>query len=237
VTAPDNAGCEDNTYVNDFHWCAACGNAGAGYGAWVGNSAFGTPTQNYSPDFNSSTLYSPVFIAGTTSVGLQFRTAFRFETNAAGTVLYDGGLVQYQVGAGSWTNLGYTTPTQAATTASNFCSPIAASTVAWTGTATGTTWNLTNVASVPTTAGQSIQFRWRLGGDSSGNGSSYGGFGVDDVSVTNLRAFVCEPLTNGALSPCCLAPTGLVNNTAVDPNQCAAHRRSGRLAAGSRQLG
>src|SRR5207249_3101452 len=25
-------------WVNDFHWCAACGNGGGGYGAWIGNS-------------------------------------------------------------------------------------------------------------------------------------------------------------------------------------------------------
>ena len=211
VTPPDNAGCTANNYTNDFHWCAACGNAGAGYGAWVGNSAFGTAGQNYTAALNSSTLYSPVFTAGSTSVTMQFREAARTEAS------FDGALVQYKLGAGAWTRLGYTTPAQSATTASNFCSPILASTVAWTGTATGTTWTLTNAAAVATTAGQSIQFRWRLGGDTSGNGTSYGGFGVDDVAVTGLRSFTCETSRNTILS----VPSGLTNNTAVDFGLCS----------------
>jgi hypothetical protein len=81
---------------------------------------------------------------------------------------------------------------------------------------------LTNAPAIATTNGQKIQFRWRLGGDVSGAGSPYGGFGVDDVTVTGLRAFVCEPTRNTGLPACCLAPTGLINNTAVDPDVCTA---------------
>jgi hypothetical protein len=212
LTSPDNAGCTGNGYTNDFHWCAACGNGGGGYGAWVGNSAFGTAGQNYTSVYNSSTLFSPVFTAAGLTT-LQFRTAYRTET------AFDGAIVQYQLGAGAWTTLGFTTPAQAATTAGNFCSPIAASTVGWTGTATGAAWTLTNAAAVPSANGQSLQFRWRLGGDVSVNGTTYGGFGVDDVTVTGLRQFVCEP-NNNANAPCCLAPSLLVNNTAVDLNLC-----------------
>jgi hypothetical protein len=221
ITLPDNAGCTTNTYTNDFHWCAACGNAGAGYGAWIGNQAFGTSGQNYTAAYSSSTLYSPVFTAGG-PVSLQFRTAFRTELFST-TVAYDGAIVQYQLGGGGdWTTLGYSTPAQMPTTSSNFCSPIAASTNAWGGTATGTTWNLTNAASVPTSDLQTIQFRWRLGGDTSGVGTTYGGFGVDDVTVTGLKQFACDANPNTALTPCCLAATALINNTAVDPNPCAA---------------
>jgi hypothetical protein len=160
VTAPDNANCSLN-YVNDFHWCALCGNASGGYGAWVGNAAL-TASNYRSP--NSSTLYSPVFVAGGASVTLQFRTGYRTEP------LYDGAIVQYQLGAGPWTNLGFTTPTQTATQSADLsCSPILYGASAWTGT--GTASAVTTTSSVTTVAGQKLGFRWRLGGDSALSGS------------------------------------------------------------------
>ena len=48
VTAPDNPGCTGDRYTNDFHWCAACGNGGGGYGAWVGN----VPVRNRDPELH-----------------------------------------------------------------------------------------------------------------------------------------------------------------------------------------
>lgn len=219
TTPPENTGCDAKTYANDFHWCAACGNAGGGYGAWVGNSAFGTVGQNYTANDNSSTLYSPLWTANGATT-LQFQVAYRTETP------YDGAIVQYQLNSGGWNTLGFTTPPQSATTAGNFCSPLAPSTVAWTGTGTGTTWTTTNVANVPSGAGQTIQFRWRLGGDDSVNGTSYGGYGVDNVTVTNLQQTqVCEPTRNSGLPGCvvCTLPgdvgnTVSVNKTGTDAN-------------------
>jgi hypothetical protein len=103
---PDDTGVVTcGPYVNSFHWCAACGNGGGGYGAWVGNGAFGTGSQNY-PSLDSSTLYSPSFVANG-AVGLQFNVAYRTETG------YDGAMVQYRLNAGAWTNLGFSTPAQA----------------------------------------------------------------------------------------------------------------------------
>ncbi len=185
---PDDSGtCGGQTYVNNFHWCAACGNGGGGYGAWIGNSPFGTSGQNYSL-FDSSTLYSPAFVANG-NVTLQFSTAYRTEAT------YDGAIVQSKVGAGAWTTLGFTTPAQSATTASDFCSPLAASVAAWNGN--GVSWTTTNVATVAASAGQPVQFRWRLGGDDTNVGASYGGFGVDNVTVTNLKqTLVCETTRN-----------------------------------------
>ena len=214
VTAPDNAGCSANPYVNDFHWCALCGNGNGGYGAWVGNAAFGTAGQNYTSPWNSSTLYSPVFIAGGASVTLQFRTGYRTETP------YDGAIVQYQLGAGAWTTLAYTTPAQTATTAGAFCSPILASTPAWTGT--GTLSATTSISSVPTSNGQKIGFRFRLGGDSGVSGTGYGGFTVDDVTVTGLRVFVCEPNRNTGLAPCTFCSANANGTACDDGNGCTA---------------
>ena len=188
VTPPDNTGCTGHTYTNDFHWCAACGNAGGGYGAWIGNSAFGTIGQNYTAVYNSSTLTSPVFMANGATT-LQFQMAYRTE------LTFDGALVQYALNGGAWTRLAYTTPAQSTTTAQNFCSPIAASTPAWTGN--GVSWTTTNAASVPSVSGQTVQFRWRLGGDVSGNGTGYGGLGVDNVTITNLQqTVICETTRN-----------------------------------------
>jgi hypothetical protein len=200
---PDDSG-TCGPYSNNFHWCAACGNGGGGYGAWIGNSAFGTAGQNY-PSLDSSTLYSPTFVANGT-VGLQFSIAYRTEP------VYDGAIAQYALNAGAWTDLAFATPAQAATTSSEFCSPFLANETAWTGTTTGTAWTATNAASVPASVNQTIQFRWRLGSDSSVVGSSYGGLGIDDVSITNLKATVtCEPTRNPGLpgcGPCGGSPNG-----------------------------
>ena len=212
VTPDDSGTCTG--YGNDFHWCAACGNGNGGYGAWVGNSAFGTSGQNYSSPNNSSTLYSPSFVANG-NVNLQFSLAYRTETS------FDGAIVQYKLDSGSWTNLGFTTPTQSATTASEFCSPFLASTVAWTGTATGTAWTATNAAVVPSTLNQAIQFRWRLGGDSSVVGSNYGGLGVDNVSIANLKQTVtCEPTRNTGLPACPFCLVNAAGTACDDGNGC-----------------
>ena len=203
-------------FVNDFHWCAACGNGSGGYGAWVGNSAFGTAVQNYSSPFGSSTLYSPPFVANG-NVNLSFSVAYRTETT------YDGAIVQYKLGAGNWTTLPFTTPAQAVLTASEFCSPFLASATGWTGSATGTTWTATNAAVVPSALNQAIQFRWRLGADSSIAGSSYGGLGVDNVSIANLKQTVtCEPTRNTGLSACAFCLTNPVGAACNDGNACTA---------------
>ncbi len=210
ITPDDDLNGSCPAYVNDFHWCAACGNGGGGYGAWVGNSPFGTSGQNYSPDYNSSTLYSPPWVANG-NVTMQFRIAYRVEFS--GPSLYDGAILQSKVGAGNWTAVSFITPPQAATVSQDFCSPLAVGQVAWTGNGpVAPYWTLTNQATITASSGQSIQFRWRLGGDQSGNGAGFGGLGVDDVTVTNLKqTTTCEPTRNNALPSCpfCLAnPNG-----------------------------
>ena len=201
-------------FANNFHWCAACGNAGGGYGAWVGNAAFGTSGQNYIP-LDSSTLYSPVFVANG-AVGLQFSVAYRTESG------YDGGTVQYQLNAGTWTDLAFTAPAQTAMTTPEFCSPFASpspTTNLWTGL--GSSWTPTNTTSVPASVGQTIQFRWRLGSDSSVVGTSYGGYGVDDVLITNLKQTVlCEPTTNSGLPACNLCQSSPDGTPCSDGNAC-----------------
>jgi hypothetical protein len=195
-----------DAFVNDFHWCAACGNGNGGYGAWIGNAAFGTAGQNYTDAPSSSTLYSPPFVANG-NVGLQFAVAYRTETG------YDGAIAQYSLNGGTWTTLPFSTPAQSALGTDDFCSPYNPSQNSWNGSATGTAWTTTNASNVPSSVGQTIQFRWRLGGDSAVTGTGYGGLGVDNVSITNLKQTVtCEPTRNTGLPNCltafCLANPG-----------------------------
>jgi hypothetical protein len=210
---PDDSGLCSPPYVNSFHWCSACGNGSGGYGAWLGNNAFGTSGQNY-PVFDSSTLYSPTFVANGT-VNLQFSVAYRTEPG------YDGAIVQYNLAAGGWTDLAFTTPAQSALTSSEFCSPYVVNENAWNGTATGTTWTATNTATVSAASGQSIQFRWRLGTDSSVVGSGYGGLGVDDVTIGNLKqTVVCEPTRNPGLPGCSFCASNPNGTPCDDGNAC-----------------
>jgi hypothetical protein len=203
----DVSGC--GGYVNDFHWCAACGNGGGGYGAWVGNEPFGTEGQYYNPDFpNSSTLYSPPLVANG-NVTLQFNLAYRVEWDPGGGRLFDGAIVQSRVGGGAWTTILFSTPPQGPIFPDDsLCNPLIVSEHAWTGDGPPAPyWTTTNAASVSATAGQEIQFRWRLGGDVSGAGeywgAPFGGFGVDNVTITNLKqTTVCEPTRNTGLPAC-----------------------------------
>ena len=208
ATPDDDLSCT-GPYVNNFHWCAACGNGSGGYGAWIGDSPFGTSGQNYSV-LDSSTLYSPPFVANG-SVNLQFSTAYRTENQ------WDGAIVQYRLAEGAWTTLPFSTPAQALVPNAS-CSPLANQVTAWTGN--GVSWTTTNAASVPSSDGQALQFRWRLGSDEAVVGTTYGGYGVDNVVITNLKQTqVCEPTRNTCLPSCppsCTAPSALADNTATD---------------------
>jgi hypothetical protein len=210
-TTPDDTGTCAPAYLNEFHWCAACGNGGGGYGAWVGNSPFGTSGQNYT-SVNSSTLYSPPLVASGTMT-VQFDVAYRTEPS------FDGAIVQAKVAAGAWADVPFVTPAQGTTTAQDTCSPLFESNPAWTGA--GVSWTTTDAASVAASNGDAVQFRWRLGGDSSVVGTSFGGYGVDNVVITNLKQTqVCEPTRNTGLPACpfCLSH---VNGTACDDgNPC-----------------
>jgi hypothetical protein len=209
---PDDTGTCTPGYVGNFHWCPACGNAGGGYGAWIGNGAFGTSGQNYSV-YDSSTLYSPPLVANG-NVTVQFDVAYRTENG------YDGAIVQSNVAGAGWIDVPFTTPARGTTVAADSCSPLLESNPAWTGT--GVSWTATDTRSVTAVSGQSIQFRWRLGSDALALGTTYGGYGVDNVVITNLkRDRVCEPTRNTGLPSCPFSCTSQPNGTACDDaNAC-----------------
>jgi hypothetical protein len=75
---------------------------------------------------------------------------------------------------------------------------------------------------VPTLNGQTVQFRWRLGTDSTVTGTTYGGLGVDNVTITNLlQTQVCEPVRNTGLPVCVPDCTSRPNGSACDDgNAC-----------------
>jgi len=186
-----NAACAGIAYVNEFHWCAVCGNGNGGYGAWPGNGAFGTGTYALA---DSSALYSPVEVANG-PVTLQFDVAYYTETT------YDGAQVQVRLNGGAWGYVPFTTPAQAALTATQaYCSPLRASSSGWTGGPQ--IYTATNTATVAANLGDTIQFRWRLGTDTSVVRA--GGLGVDDVVIGNLsQTQVCEPERNLGFPTCC----------------------------------
>lgn len=208
VTPDDSTSCT-NTFINEFHWCAACGNGGGGFGAWNGNSAFGTAAQNYT-SLNSSTLYTPPLVANG-NVTVQFDVAYRTEPD------YDGAKVQANVNGAGWADVPFNTPVQAPNlNASDFCQPLDVTVPAWSGD--GVSWTTTDVATVTASVGNSIQLRWRLGGDSSVAGTSFGGYGVDNVVLTNLKQTqLCEPTRNTGLPPCagCSPPVEAQNVSAA----------------------
>ncbi len=212
ATADDSNSSGCGPYVNDFHWCSVCGNGGGGYGAWVGNFPFGTANQNYQ-DQDSSTLYSPTFVAAG-DVGLQFDVAYRTEPG------YDGAIVQYKKNAGAWTDLPYSLPAQSATTSQDYCSPLLAGETAWTGENTGAAWTTTDAPTISSVAGDVVQFRWRLGSDVSTQGTTYGGLGVDNVSISNLKQFVCEPTRNTGLAGCSFCALNPNGTPCDDGNAC-----------------
>jgi hypothetical protein len=213
VTPDDDGNAACGPYGNAFHWCSVCGNGNGGYGAWTGNQPFGTSGQEY-PDLSSSTLYSPPLVANG-NVTISFDVAYRTETP------YDGAIVQYNLAGGGWTTLGFTTPAQSATFTGDACSPLKVGETAWTGTATGTTWTTTSTSTVAATTGQSIQFRWRLGTDSSVEGAGYGGYGVDNVVIGNLKqTVVCEPTRNTGLPSCTFCQLNPDGTSCDDGNSC-----------------
>ncbi|MEJ5166076.1 MAG: hypothetical protein WHV67_03495 [Thermoanaerobaculia bacterium] len=172
----DDDGVCSEAYVNDFHWCAACGNASGGYGAWVGNNAFNTAGQTYSP-YSDSVLLSPILYGSSTTPTLAFYRAYQIE----GT--YDGGAVYYKnLSSSTWTSLNLTGMV-AFNPSTGYCNPLDSGNVyAWS-SSTASTWTAVAATALTGTANNYFQVRFRLGSDSAYN---YAGFGVDTVTINNL---------------------------------------------------
>ncbi len=188
----DDGVCSEN-YVNDFHWCAVCGNGNGGYGAWVGNNAFNTPGQTYS-DFSDSVLLSPILFGSTTTPTLTFFRAYQTESN------YDGAAVYYKNQSSStWTSLNLTGMVSFNPNTS-YCNPLDSGNVyAWSNS-TAQNWASVGPTTLTGTANNYFQVRFRLGSDSVYN---YAGFGVDTVTINNLgQNRQCDTKDNSGLPGC-----------------------------------
>jgi hypothetical protein len=205
--SPESAPC--SPYVDEFFWRSTGGNTGGGYFCWD-DPADSFPGGTYS-DLNDSTLYSPVLKIGAASTTLSFDHEYLF--GWTGTYRVDGARVDYSVNGGVWQKL-TTLPYDGGLIWNTYCNPLCNgselgapcySETAELGESVfnqldqGTVnWTNASGALSGLTTGDLVQFRWRVG---SMNTSLYGistagGYGLDNVSVTNVIQQVCDSATN-----------------------------------------
>ncbi len=138
------------------------------------------------PEFVSdNVLVSPSIAIPAGGAVLTFRNWYNTEPG------FDGGVLEIQIGAGSWTDIvtaggsivtgGYT-----GTIPASYGNPLA-NRQAWTGNSRG--YITTTVNMPPGSASQSIKLRWRMGSDDSFEDT---GWFIDSVSL-RLTAFECSP--------------------------------------------
>jgi subtilase family serine protease len=145
------------------------------------------PNSAFAPDPTSiglSELYSPPLVLPAAQTQLRFRQSYYLENT------YDGGVLEIKIGAGTWTDIlaaggSFNSGGYISTLSSSFGNPLAGRS-AWTGNSGGFITTLVNLP--PAAAGQTVQFRWRCGSDSS---IGYTGWYVDTVSVSSSVQSCC----------------------------------------------
>ncbi len=184
---------------------------------WVGTSSgSGTPGRTVTtfPD----TAPNAVFLSETTTVGLSevtsapvmissvsrlsFRNQFNTELNFDGLVLeisIGGGAFQDILAAGgSFASGGYNS-----TLPTTFSNPLP-SRMAWTGLSGGTAaapTYITSVVNLPAAAvGQSVQFKWRQGADSSVAPATNPGSRIDTITLVSTTCATQGPIPSSAVS-------------------------------------
>lgn len=201
----DPSGFSCSPYADRFFWRATGGNPGGGYFCWQ-NPADSFPNGNYG-DLSDSALYSPVVKIGAASTTLRFDHEYKFGSTS--TLRVDAARVDYSVNGGAWqkmTTLTYDGPlifnsycnplcnggqfglpcfSENATDGENVFALLSSGTRNWTNTA---------AALSGLTAGDQIQFRWRVGSMSTSlyGISTLGGYGLDNVSITNVVEQACD---------------------------------------------
>jgi hypothetical protein len=145
------------------------------------------PNSAFAPDPTSiglSELYSPSVVLPAAQTQLRFRQSYYLENT------YDGGVLEIKIGAGSWTDIlaaggSFSSCGYISTISSSFGNPLGGRS-AWTGNSGGFITTLVNLPSAA--AGQTVQFRWRCGSDSS---IGYTGWYVDTMSVGSTVQACC----------------------------------------------
>ncbi|MDH3784139.1 MAG: hypothetical protein OEV00_02295, partial [Acidobacteriota bacterium] len=208
-TSTDIGGLTCSPYVDEFFWDASGGNPGGGYFLWQ-DPADSFPNGTYS-DLNDSILYSPVFKVGATSTTLSFDHEYLFAWT--GTFRLDGVVVDYQVNGGSWQKLS-TLPYDGSLIWNLYCNPLC------NGTEFGfpceterpeegedvfnqfdqgvVNWTSVGGAITGLTPGDLVRVRWRFGSMNSAvyGISTDGGYGLDNVSLTNIVELECDSAVN-----------------------------------------
>jgi hypothetical protein len=205
--SPDSFPC--SPYVDEFFWRSSGGNPGGGYFCWQ-NPADSFPDGAYS-DLNDAALYSPVLKIGADTTTLNFDHEYLF--GWTGTYRVDGARVDYSVNGGAWQKL-TTLPYDGPLIWNTYCNPLCNASelgepcfaeAPEAGEQIFNQLNLgavnwTNVSGALTglTPGDLVQFRWRVGSmNSSVYGiSTTGGYGLDNVSVTDVIEQVCDTAVN-----------------------------------------
>jgi len=147
------------------------------------------PNSAFAPDPTSvglTELDSPSMVLPPTANQLRFRHSYFLENT------FDGGVLEIKIGAGQWTDIlaaggsfssgGYVT-----TISSSYSNPLGGRS-AWTGDSGGFITTLVDLP--PAAAGQTVQFRWRCGSDSS---IGYTGWYLDTVRVSSTVSSCCVP--------------------------------------------
>jgi len=178
------------------------------------NAAFSTEAGNIGVN---ELVSIPIAISSAGSQ-LTFRHNYNLE---AGSMAYDGGVLEIKIGSGAWTDIlaaggSFASGGYNMTLSSSFGNPLAGRQV-WSGNSFGFVTTTVNLP--PATVGRNVQFKWRCGTDNSTSGQ---GWYVDSVAVTALvccggSAFVFPTLVGGAatLSAENCAPA----NGVIDPGE------------------
>jgi hypothetical protein len=198
--------------LDEYFWRGTGGNPGGAFFCWTDQLA-DFPTSGYS-DLLDSVLLSPTLIIGATSTTLSFDHEYKF-ADAQG-LRADGAIVEYSVNGSAWqkmTGLPYDGPLIHNTYCNPLCNggDIPPALPCFSENAGNgenifnrlddATVNWTTVSSDVTglTSGDQLQFRWRVG---SMNSSAFsvlnptGGYGVDNVSITNVVPLTCDTAAN-----------------------------------------
>lgn len=168
---------------------------GAGQG-WVTRTSASdsAPQSVFAADIASvgvSELISPPVFISTANAQLSFRNYYNLENSSSSpSVAYDGGVLEIRLGSGAFVDIltagaSFSAGGYNATISSSFGNPLAGRR-AWSGNAGGF---ITTTVSLPAAAfGQSVQFKWRCGSDSS---TATPGWSIDTISLNDGGSYLC----------------------------------------------
>jgi hypothetical protein len=197
--SPDGNACMP--YVDEAFWRGTGGNPSGGFFVWT-NSASNFPFGNYS-DLIDSELLSPVITlpAGATAASLLFDHEYQFDSTD--TLLADGTRVDYRINGGAWQKL-TTLPYDGSLIFNSYCNPLcnnfglvecfsenpsSGENIFALFSSGLQTWKKVEGEVTGLTAGDQLQFRWRVG---SMNLTFFGfprvgGYGLDNVQVDSTQ--------------------------------------------------